>query len=168
MKKNRSRLAFYLGLLVALSLSCSAADFRMTFTIPAKAELELSTSYVDLGPFHSDRVSGHLYFEKNSAVQVRFGCNLPTEWEVRISGTDFRSGVEVLPISKLQWKAGGSGSYQYMPPQGDSTVVASWREYNGQGKPVKDHKNISYRLELTGEEYEGQYLGLVTYTMFIP
>lgn len=167
LKMNRSRLAFCLGLLVALSVSCAAADFKLLFTIPAKAELELSTSYVDLGSPHFDKLSGCLYFEKNVAVQVRFGCNLPTEWEVRISGTGFRSGAEILPISKLQWKAGGSESYQYMPPEGASAVVANWREYD-RTKPVKEHKSISYRLELTGEEYEGQYLGLVTYTIFIP
>ncbi|HEY8392190.1 MAG TPA: hypothetical protein VIL83_05635 [Capillibacterium sp.] len=145
------------------SFPVQTADTYLEFTIPERVELSLSTMVVDLG---EPRGAGRLYYERIDAVRVDYRCNLPTEWEVRISAEDFRDGERVIPITRLQWRT-RDGNYQRMPAPGQYTVLARRRDH-GTYSGLKQSKTISYRLELIGDEWGGTYSAPVTYTLFVP
>jgi|GEM_PF-1006907 len=153
-------------LLLVVTGVAMAASFDITFRIPEKVEIALSTGAVDLGsPFSVG--SDYVYFEKPGALRVDFRCNRLNEWEVRLSGVDFRAGKNTIPISRLEWKANQGGAYTYMPPEGEYAVLDSSRNHpKKSGRWQK--KDISYRLKLTGDEYEGTYNSIITYTLFLP
>ena len=153
------------GLFVyGLSMPIITADAYLEFTIPQRVEIALSTAVVDLGTPHG---TGQLYFEQIDAVQVDFRCNIPSDWEVRISAADFRDGNRRIPISRLQWRT-GLGSYQNMPPSGNYAVIARGRDYARTQRGLKQSKSVSYRLELKGDEWGGTYSAPITYTLFVP
>lgn len=106
-----------------------------------------------------------LYYERLDAVTVSFRCNAKTPWEVRLTGTDFVNGNNVIPITQLSWKKSAS-SYKTMPLSESYAVVASDANYPGHGANWHD-EDISYRLVLTGDEYEGTYNATLTYTLFV-
>lgn len=139
------------------------ADTYLEFTIPERVELSLSTLVVDLGEL---RGSERLYYERIDAVRVDYRCNLPAEWEVRISAEDFRDGHRTIPISRLEWRT-SDGYYQRMPAPGGYAVLARRRDH-GIYSGLKQSKTISYRLELKGDEWGGTYSAPVTYTLFVP
>ncbi len=159
---------YWLSLLSLLSLTIakpvSTADFEIDFYIPERIELNLSTEIVDLGmPLGRNPI----YYEKLNAVKVDFRCNLSAEWEVRIYGADFRDGDKKFPISKLQWKE-ERGSYKNMPPEGGYALLARRRDFPKKKARLLQSKNISYRLELTGDESGGAYSAPIIYTLFVP
>jgi hypothetical protein len=155
---------FFLVFLVLVG-GILAADFEMEFAIPEKVEIILSTGAVDLGTPITLQ-PGRVYFEKPVALRLDFRCNRPTEWEVRLCGEDFRAGANTISISRLEWKTENS-IYRSMPPAGEYTVLASWRDYPDQ-VAAWHGKEISYRLALLGDEYEGTYSSVITYTLFVP
>ncbi len=159
---------YWLSLLSLISLTISkpisTADFELAFNIPERIELNLSTEIVDLGmPLGRNPI----YYEKPNAVQVEFRCNLSAEWEVRIYGADFQDGEDTIPISQLQWKE-DRGSYQNMPPEGGYALLARRSDYSKKKVTLLQSKNISYRLELRGDESGGIYSAPIIYTLFVP
>ena len=91
---------------------------------------------------------GAVYYEKIAALRVDYRCNIPTNWEVRISAGDFRDGNKTVPISRLQWRLEeGNSSYQPMPSSGGYVVLARRRDHLPLAG-VEHSKTISYRLEL--------------------
>ena len=145
------------------SLPVTTADTYFEFTIPERVELSLSTSVVDLG---EPRGGERLYYERIDAVRVDYRCNIPAEWEVRISGADLRDGIRTIPISRLQWRT-SDGDYRNMPAHGHYMVLARRRDH-GSTSGLKQSKTISYRLELRGDEWGGTYSAPITYTLFVP
>lgn len=151
-------------LLTLVSVVVFAAEQTITVTFDRKAELNINTTSVDLGmPLEN---AGRQYYERLNAAQLSFRCNAKTNWEVRVSGTDFSSGDYHIPITQLQWSK-GSGSYQNMPANGSYDVVATPADFSGHGANWHD-LNLSYRLNTTGDEYEGTYQATLTYTLFVP
>lgn len=165
---KRKYIFYWWGLLSLISLTISkpisTADFELDFYIPERIELNLSTEIVDLGmPLGRNPI----YYEKLDAVQVNFRCNLPAEWEVRIYGADFRDGENTIPISRLQWKE-ERGSYKNMSSEGEYALLARRRDYPLKKAGLLQSKNISYRLELRGDESGGIYSAPIIYTLFVP
>lgn len=145
-------------------VASAAADQIIMVTLERKAVLELDNGMVDLGlPLSLDRTQ---VYERQNAVTVSFRCNAHASWEVRLSGTDFSNGDQKIPITQLFWRKSSSG-YLAMPGAGAYAVVARDRDYPGHGANWHD-ESISYRLELTGDEYEGTYSATLTYTLFVP
>lgn len=152
-----------LAIVLISSVASAAADQTITVALQRKVELHLNTGIVDLGlPIGPERSR---IFERQNAVTVSFRCNVRTPWEVRLSGTDFSNGSHSIPITQLRWKK-ASSDYLQMLPVGSYTVVASELDYPGRGGNWHD-ETISYRLELTGDEYEGTYAAVLTYTLFV-
>jgi hypothetical protein len=61
----------------------------------------------------------------------------------------------------------GNSDYRSMPSDGESLLVMDWHNFTdeilaGQQFP------ISYLLELAGDEYEGDYISTITYSLFLP
>jgi hypothetical protein len=145
-----------------VSMPITTADAVLEFIIPERTEIALSTSVVDLGTPRGNR---QLYYEQVDAVRVEYRCNSASEWEVRISGTDFHSVDRTIPINRLKWRA-DQGPYREMPPSGSYTVLARKRDYN-KGIGLKHTKTISYRLDLAGDEWGGTYTAPITYTLIV-
>lgn len=147
-----------------LSVFVLAAEQTVTVTFDRKAELNMNTTNVDLGmPFEH---AGRQYYERLNAAQLSFRCNAKTSWEVRVSGTDFTSGGYHIPISQLQWSK-NAHDYRNMPESGGFDVVATAADYPTHGANWHD-LNLSYRLNVSGDEYEGTYQATLTYTLFVP
>ncbi len=165
MRRNITGCIFLVILLLSVALPSSTADCDLEFRIPEQVYIRLSAEAVDLGlPMSRDPV----YYEKIAAVRVDYRCNIPTNWEVRISAGDFRDGNKTIPITRLQWRIEeGNSSYQPMPPSGSYAVLARRRDHLPLAG-VEHSKTISYRLELRGDEHEGTYTAPITYTLFVP
>lgn len=146
-----------------ISQPITTADTLLELEIPQRVEIALSTSVVDLG---APRRNGRLYYERTGAVQVDYCCNMPSDWEVRISASDFRDGNRTIPISRLEWCA-DDGIYRNMPASGRYVVLARRRDHEPKSG-LKQSKTISYRLELRGDEWGGTYSAPITYTLFVP
>jgi len=54
-----------------------------------------------------------------------------------------------------------------MPSEGESGLVMDWRDFTEEIL-TGQHLPISYYLELTGDEYEGEYTSIITYSLFLP
>lgn len=163
MRKSLFFLTGLAPLLLLVSMPITTADAVLEFTIPERTEITLSTAVVDLGVPRGNR---QLYYEQIDAVRVDFRCNSSSEWEVRISAADFYSVDRTIPISRLKWRT-DQGPYREMPPSGGYTVLARKRDYN-KGSGLKHTKTISYRLDLSGDEWGGTYTAPITYTLFVP
>ena len=50
-----------------------------------------------------------------------------------------------------------------MPSEGESGLVMDWRDFTEEIL-TGQHLPISYYLELTGDEYEGEYTSIITYS----
>jgi hypothetical protein len=164
--RTRLTLLFFLTCFVIPNVPflAAAADFTLGFTIPSRAELYLSTAYVDHGLPRTK--AGIMYYEGKNAVRVHFRSNITSEWEIHISGTDFRSATGAsIPITRLQWRTGNS-DYCFMPPEGKYMVVTDRDDFADIIKGQKVH--ISYYLELLGNEYGGVHTAVITYSFFIP
>ena len=152
-------------LVLFCSSSVFAAEFTLKFTVPPRAEFYLSTDYVDLGL--PQTAGGRTYFRGDNVVTLSFRTNIASQWEIHISGTDFRNTAGTLiPINRLRWQMGNS-DYRSMPSDGESLLVMDWHNFTdeilaGQQFP------ISYLLELAGDEYEGDYFSTITYSLFLP
>lgn len=140
------------------------ANCVLELFIPDRIEIALSVPVVDLG--EPRRENGRLYYERINAVRVDYRCNTQDDWEVRISAEDFRDGNRRIPISRLQWRT-EDGIYQDMPTSGRYVVLARKRDHQPRAG-LKHSKNISYRLELRGDEWGGTYFAPITYTLFVP
>ncbi len=168
LRKAGKRLVVFL-LLLCLFLQpgffpVAAADFSIRLTVPVRVEFELSTDFVDLGPPRTQ--NNILYYEQKNAVRLSFRTNLASGWEIHVTGSDFSAGDDrSFPVSRLQWRTQQT-SYRPMPPAGEYAVVA--RGENTGGRQGQGQINISYYLELQGDEYEGPYTALITYTFFVP
>lgn len=147
-----------------LSASGNAADFNLKFTVPPRVEFYLSTDYVDLGLPQTR--GGVTYFEGKNLVKLSFRVNTTSPWEIHISGVDFRSAAGTsIPISRLQWRTNKHmDDYSFMAPEGERRLVMDWVE----DAFTWQHFQISYYLELTGDEYEGVHSSVITYSLFIP
>jgi hypothetical protein len=151
-------------MLVLISVVVFAAEQTVTVKFDRKAELNISTTSVDLGtPFQAGNLQ---YYERPNAAQLSFRCNVKSSWEVRVSGTDFTTGQYSIPISQLQWSK-DSGNYRNMPANGGYDVVVTANDYPTHGANWHD-VNLSYRMATTGDEYEGTYQAMLTYTLFVP
>ncbi|NLY88240.1 MAG: hypothetical protein GX085_01250 [Firmicutes bacterium] len=153
-------------LILLCSASVFAAEFTLRFTVPPRAEFYLSTDYVDLGLPRT--TGGVTYFEGKNVVILSFRTNIASPWEIHISGTDFRSAAGTsIPINRLQWRMGRTGGYRFMPPEGESLLVMDWQDFADKVLAGQQFQ-ISYYLELTGDEYEGEHTSTIIYSLFIP
>lgn len=145
----------------------SAADFSIKLTVPERVEFALSTDFVDLGPPRTQ--NDIIYYEQRNAVRLNFRSNITSGWEIHVTGTNFAAGGDrSFPVSRLQWRTQHT-SYQHLPPAGEYAIVACGEDTGDQGQGQgKDMINISYYLELQGDEYEGPYTAVITYTFFVP
>lgn len=161
-------LLFSCFFLQAAFFPVSAADFSMKLTVPERVEFYLSTDFVDLDPPQTQ--NDVIYYENKNAVRLNIRTNNTSGWEIHVTGTDFTTGGDrSFDISRLQWRTNDT-SYQHMPPEGEYAMVARGENagnHMGQGQG-KDMMNISYYLEPAGDEYEGPYSAIITYTFFVP
>ncbi|NLZ44712.1 MAG: hypothetical protein GX894_07630 [Clostridia bacterium] len=154
------------ALVLFSSSSVFAAEFTIRFAVPPRAEFYLSTDYVDLGLPQTDGV--RTYFEGQNVVTLSFRTNIVSPWEIHISGTDFRSAAGTsIPINRLQWKMGNTGGYTSMAPEGETLLVMDWHGLTDEILAGQQFQ-ISYYLELMGDEYEGAHTSTIIYSLFIP
>ncbi len=154
------------ALVLFSSSSVFAAEFTIRFTVPPRAEFYLSTDYVDLGLPRTE--GGRAYFKGENVVALSFRTNIASPWEIHISGTDFRSAAGTsIPINRLQWKMGNTGGYKVMPPEGETLLVMDWQDLADEVLAGQQFQ-ISYYLELLGDEYEGTHTSTIIYSLFIP
>ena len=165
MRKGRLQLisVLILSVFFLMAQPIRTADCVLELFIPERVEIALSVPVVDLG--EPRRENGRLYYERINAVQVDYRCNVQADWEVRISADDFRDGNRIIPISRLQWRT-EDGIYQDMPRSGRYAVLARKRDHQPR-TGLRFNKKISYRLELTGDEWGGTYSAPITYTLLV-
>src|SRR5690554_6694442 len=158
-------LLFSCFFLQAAFFPVSAADFSIKLSVPERVEFYLSTDFVDLDPPHTQ--NNITYYENKNAVRLNFRSNITSRWEIYVTGTDFTTGEDCsFDISRLQWRTKDT-AYHHMPPAGEYAMVACGDNAgNDVGKWQRMH--LSYYLELEGDEYEGPYTAIITYTFFVP
>ena len=136
MGKNRVCL-----LLLGLLLAAVLVPFRAQgVDVEFGALLSLGNSVANLGELKTDPFDPTLeYFEAENAISfnvlVLFG-----QWQLLLSGEDFVSGGERIPLERLEWKL-QSGSYRRMPAPGKNQEVA---RYSGLLRLYSDY--LSFRL----------------------
>ncbi|NLY91794.1 MAG: hypothetical protein GX081_09375 [Firmicutes bacterium] len=125
--------------------------------------LLLLNSYVRLGELKTDPIDPALeYFESEGALSFLFG-SIDTEWQMFLSGTDFQSGMDRIPLERMEWKISG-GDYRRMPAAGREVVImrgdqnSSWLQMG----------SLSFRLVLRGDEKPGTYSSTLFLTMVFP
>lgn len=154
------------GPVMAKDVVKASAAHDVKVTIPEVVELRINKTnrdgniVVDFGA-----ISAPGNYEKENAVEVTYRCNKRVDWELRVSASDFATGAGNLPIpaEQLSIKVSGALLDKYTSFDHDLTVDSSSEYESAQAKTV----SASYKLLLTGAEYEGEYLSTVTYTLVI-
>jgi hypothetical protein len=121
----------------------------------------LLNSHVRLGDLKTDPVNPTLeYFEANEALSF-FLLTLNSKWQLFLSGDDFVSGGDRIPLEQMEWKL-GTGNYRKMPRAGKEELIMT----HGQSSSGWLHyDNLSFRLVLQGDEAPGRYNSTLTLTM---
>ena len=127
------------------------------------AWLMILTPYVRLGELRSDPLDPTLeYFEAEDGLSFIFYTGI-SQWQLLLSGTDFTSGGETIPLNQLEWKRRG-GSYRKMRSTGHEEVIMSDQDERGN----LHLQSLSFRLVLTGAEVPGRYGNTLTLSMVFP
>ncbi|HEX2953700.1 MAG TPA: hypothetical protein VHR47_06920 [Bacillota bacterium] len=170
----RRHIRSYLGILIIVAVFAGTlfvyADSNDEYYENGRSlgYLRLPAFSVDLGPLRTDPTDPRgrrCFFEAIDVMPVTYKCDKvkhgadrPKDWEVRISGDDFRNGSEVIPISQLRWRVTG-GSYRNMPSQGSWDIIDDATNYTGKERYAEHTKPLSLFLSLTNDEYAGTYQG---------
>ena len=122
--------------------------------------LIITTPYVRLGELKTDPANPALeYFEAEEALRFLI-FTWDSKWQVFLSGNDFVSGVDRIPLEQMEWKLGGS-NYRKMPRAGKEEIILA----QGQNSGFFQYHNLSFRLALRGDEAPGRYNSNLTITM---
>lgn len=128
------------------------------------AILALSTTLVPFGALQTEPFDPPLeYFETEDALSIHL-ITLRRDWQLVMSGGDFRSGTDTIPLEQLEWKKQGS-VYKKMKAAGSEEVIAKGRDYRW---PVYYIFDLSFRLVLTGGEVPGYYGNTMIFSFVFP
>lgn len=126
--------------------------------------LVLSSTLVGFGDLKSEPFDPPLeYFEAEDALNIHI-ITLFRDWQLLMSGTDFRSGADLIPLQQLEWKKQGD-FYKKMKAAGSEEVIAKGEDYPWLPYYLVD---LSFRLVLTGNEVPGYYGNTMTFSMIFP
>ena len=126
--------------------------------------LTLSSSLVQLGALKTEPHTPPLeYFEAEDALNIHIITIFP-DWQLLMSGSDFSSGPDRIPLQQLEWKKQG-GYYKRMKPAGSQEVIAKGEEFPWSLYYLID---LSFRLVLTGNEAPGNYGNTMIFSMVFP
>ena len=160
MVKSRICLLLLLWLLLVVVLVPVRAQ-NWDWDLGLGAMLTLTNAVANLGELKTDPLNPLFeYFEAENAISFSVFV-LFREWQVLLSGTDFVSGVERIPLEQLEWKM-RDGTYRRMPAPGRNQEimrVSGIGLYSG---------NLSFRLVLAGDERPGLYNSTITLTLVNP
>ena len=122
------------------------------------ALLALGNTVASLGELKTDPFDPTIeYFEAENAIS--FSGIVVGEWQLLLSGEDFVSGADRIPLEQMEWKLRG-GTYRRMPARGRYQEIM---RVSGLLKIFSD--NLSFRLVLKGDESPGRYNNLLTLTL---
>ncbi|HEY8392191.1 MAG TPA: hypothetical protein VIL83_05640 [Capillibacterium sp.] len=160
MGRSRRRRLVLLLLLVLLSFPAQAGlvDFYGFDTM-----LLLLNPVVNLGEIKTDPLDPTLeYFEAERALRFIL-ISASDNWQLFLSGGDFQSGMDRIPLERMEWKLSG-GDYRRMPAAGKELAIRSGS--------VKESwlytDSLSFRLVLRGDEKPGSYYSTVMLTVVFP
>ena len=168
----RKRVLILTILLVAVSSISVRAGIDDCY--PDGSMLLLSTSVAQLGELKVDPLNPQFeYFEVTNGLTVLFYPR-SSRWQVVMSGSDFRSGVESIPLEQLEWKKDGE-KYKKMPSSGRDVVLAKSQQdkadeadQEGRNIPRLHYFDLSFRLVLKGVEVPGRYGNTMIISMVFP
>ncbi|HBG15980.1 MAG TPA: hypothetical protein DDW93_04295 [Firmicutes bacterium] len=152
-----------LTILLTIAVASCQVKAGLYDTYPDFSFLILSTPIVRLGDLKTDPLDPtHEYFETTNALSVLFYTQ-SSKWEVVMSGSDFQSGSESIPLRQMEWKKEGA-NYKKMSSPGKNTVLA---KAQGEGN-LFYMLNLSFRLVLEGVEIPGRYGNTMVISMIFP
>ena len=147
MGRGRTRWLILLLMLAVISLPVRAG---LMDVYGLDTWLLLLNSYVRLGELKSDPLDPALeYFEAERALRFLLASG-SHDWQLFISGTDFQSGLDRIPLERMEWKL-GSGDYRKMPAAGKELAIM-------RGSPKESWiymDSLSFRLGKRGDEKPG-------------
>lgn len=123
------------------------------FNSPDTSRLWILPSLVELGEIKTDPFDSTIeYFERTNALFILF---IPpnTKWQLVLTGEDFRSGGDVIPLRQMEWMKNREG-YKKMPKAGKEEVIAKNKD---QGGGIFQFLTLSFKLKLEGDEVPGRY-----------
>jgi hypothetical protein len=124
----------------------------------------LSSTLVQFGNLRTEPHTPPLeYFEAEDVLDIQL-ITLYRDWQVLMSGSDFRSGADLIPLQQLEWKKSG-GYYKRMKAAGSEEVIAKADDY---GFNLHYLIDLSFRLVLTGNEAPGNYGNTMIFSMVFP
>lgn len=120
----------------------------------------LVNSHVRLGDLKTDPVNPTLeYFEAQEALSFII-ITWDSNWQILLSGGDFVSGVDQIPLEQMEWKL-GADHYRKMPRAGKEQLILT----HGQSSGLLQYHSLSFRLVLEGDEAPGRYSNTLTLSM---
>jgi len=123
--------------------------------------LILLNPYVRLGELKTDPIDPALeYFEAEGALEFII-VTIRSEWRLLISGSEFQSGMDRIPLERMEWKLSG-GDYRKMPVAGNELEIMR----GSHSYLYMD--NLSFRLVLRGDEKPGSYNSTLYLTLVFP
>ncbi len=161
-KRKKWLIVFWLMFLMISFVSIEAGIYDH---YPDGSWLSLPTSFVELGEIITDPFDSTIeYFETHNALFILF---FPpnSKWQLILSGEDFRSGINTIPLSQMEWMKDG-GKYRKMSAAGKETVLARNQDYK-EGEIIQ-LLNLSFRLILKGEEVPGRYSSSMVISLVFP
>ena len=131
----------------------------VTFDNKAAVRLTLNETTYDFGEV--DPVASP-FFSPDNAVNPNVRCN--SNWTLSVRGVgDFHSGTYTIPLSRLSWRANGSGGYTTMTTA-DATVATGSKTGNAGVTTA-----MGYRLEITfDDDPADDYSTTIIYTATTP
>lgn len=156
MGRSKGLLVFWL-MLVVITIPVQAGT---TDNYGTSGLLIITTPYVRMGEFKTDPVNPALeYFEAEEALNFLI-LTWDSKWQVFLSGVDFVSGVDQIPLEQMEWKLGGN-KYHKMPRAGKEEIILTHEQASG----FLQYHSLSFRLALQGDEAPGRYNSTLTLTM---
>lgn len=161
-KRKKWLIVFWVIFLMITFVSIEAGIYDR---YPDGSMLLISSPLVGLGELKADPLNPTIeYFENTNALLVFFFPR-SSRWQLVLSGEDFRSGINTIPLSQMEWMKDG-GKYHKLSTAGKETVLAKNQDYKD-GKNLR-LLNLAFRLVLKGEEVPGRYSSSMVISLIFP